>query len=738
MAAFAVWEYIMINKQVELLAPAGNKEAFIGAINAGADAVYLGGEKYSARAYADNFTTEDIIFCIRYAHIRGKKVYLTVNTLMKDFEIDELCDYIAPMYEAGLDACIIQDIGAFTLLKKTFPDMEMHVSTQMTITGVYGAKLLKEMGASRIVPARELSLEEIKSIREETGLEIETFVHGAMCYSYSGQCLFSSILGGRSGNRGRCAQPCRLPYKVTLNGQTTPECYPLSLKDMCTIEHIDTLMDAGIDSFKIEGRMKKPEYSAGVTAIYRKYMDLKQQNPNQALHFNKKDLEKLTKLYIRSERQDGYYFKQNGADMITLDSPSYSGSDDALLQEIQQKYINTSLRLPLTVYASVIYGEKISLTYIYKDISVSVEGELAEPAQKAAMTEENIAKQLTKLGDTSFEATEINVYTDNQSFCSIKALNELRRVAVKKLEDTIIESYGLPACRKHIPQEINIITCNNLSQSSKQGNCIHISTIEQLDAFTEYTKEYNCEGLSHIYIESELFLQNTDLFIKLQNFNYYIALPYVMRKKDYSTIASLIIKSAQMGNRGFLIRNLEEYAFLQEMGYLGEIRADAGIYVWNRYSLEYWSSRVSSVQCPIELNKKEGKSLFKEAPIEKLVYGRIPMMITANCVAKTTSHCLNQQRYNTCAFITDRYNKQFPVTLSCKYCTNIIYNSVPLSLHKELESFSSQVIKKIHFTTENREETKKILKFFLKIAGEELTDPPFKEYTTAHEKRGVQ
>ena len=175
--------------EVELLAPAGNKEAFIGAINAGADAVYLGGEKYSARAYADNFSTEDIIFCIRYAHLRGKKVYLTVNTLMKDFEIEELCDYIAPMYEAGLDACIIQDIGAFTLLKNAFPDMEMHVSTQMTITGIYGAKMLKDMGASRIVPARELSLEEIKYMREETGLEMETFIHGAMCYSYSGQCL---------------------------------------------------------------------------------------------------------------------------------------------------------------------------------------------------------------------------------------------------------------------------------------------------------------------------------------------------------------------------------------------------------------------------------------------------------------------------------------------------------------------------------------------------------------------
>ena len=295
--------------QVELLAPAGNMEAFLGAIHAGADAVYLSGNKYGARAYADNFTTEDLIFCIRYAHIWGRKLYLTVNTLLKANEIQDLREYIQPLYEAGLDACIVQDYGVFQFLKRNFPQMELHASTQMTITGANGASLLKDLGASRIVPARELSLEEIKVMKEETGLEMETFVHGAMCYCYSGQCLFSSILGGRSGNRGRCAQPCRLPYQVSLSDdlatknkhKTQKEYYPLSLKDMCTLEHIEALMDAGIDSFKIEGRMKKAEYAAGVTAIYRKYIDLKKANPTKSLKFQKEDLENLAKLYIRSE-----------------------------------------------------------------------------------------------------------------------------------------------------------------------------------------------------------------------------------------------------------------------------------------------------------------------------------------------------------------------------------------------------------------------------------------------------
>ena len=388
---------------VELLAPAGNIDAFMGAIHAGADAVYLAGTKFGARAYADNFTEEQLIFCIRYAHLFGRKVYLTVNTLMKDEELQELYAYLLPFYEAGLDAVIVQDIGAFQYIKRNFPDMELHVSTQMTITGEYGAELLKEMGASRIVPARELSLEEIVNMKEKTGLAIETFIHGAMCYCYSGQCLFSSILGGRSGNRGRCAQPCRLPYSLDVPGKHMQEWYPLSLKDMCTLEHIGEFMDAGIDSFKIEGRMKKPEYAAGVTAIYRKYIDQKLQNPDKPLRIDKKDWQELTSLYIRSERQNGYYYKQNGADMITLESPAYSGSDDELLERIRQKYIVSSLKLPISIYASFYCGCQVSVTCVSGEFSVTVEGDIMEPAKNQPLTEESIIKQLKKLGDTVFE-----------------------------------------------------------------------------------------------------------------------------------------------------------------------------------------------------------------------------------------------------------------------------------------------------------------------------------------------
>ncbi len=246
-----------MNRKVELLAPAGNYEAFMGALNAGADAVYLGGEKFGARAYADNFTTQEICRALHVAHFMGRKIYLTVNTLFKESEVAQLYAYLLPFYEAGLDGVIVQDLGVFCLLRDWFPKLPLHVSTQMTVTDKGAALFLKEQGAARIVPARELSLLEVRGLKEAAGIEIECFIHGAMCYCYSGQCLFSSILGGRSGNRGRCAQPCRLPYQIYADKDLVMgEGYPLSLKDMCTLEYIPQLIEAGIDSFKIEGRMK--------------------------------------------------------------------------------------------------------------------------------------------------------------------------------------------------------------------------------------------------------------------------------------------------------------------------------------------------------------------------------------------------------------------------------------------------------------------------------------------------
>ena len=443
-----------MSDRVELLAPAGSPEAFYGAINAGADAVYLAGNQYGARAYADNFSQEDLLECLRYAHLFRKRIYLTVNTLMKQEELDKLPEFLAPLVEHGLDGVIVQDFGALCKIHECFPELPLHASTQMNITGVNGARFLKEFHVVRIVPARELTLDEIRTLIRDSGMEIECFIHGAMCYCYSGQCLFSSILGGRSGNRGRCAQPCRLPYQISMNterenikkgSKKAGETYPLSLKDMCTLEILPELIEAGISSFKIEGRMKKAEYAAGVTAIYRKYIDLyydgKYKNPSQ------EDMEYLKRLYIRTETGHGYYEKHNGRDMITLNSPSYTGSDDKQLERIRERYLMKKRKLDVIMQGVFHLNAPAELRIALDQNEpkwITVYGNMVESASQSPISRENIIKQLSKLGESAFQLSAkpdgdaIKLDLDDGVFYSLKLLNELRRTAVNALEEELI------------------------------------------------------------------------------------------------------------------------------------------------------------------------------------------------------------------------------------------------------------------------------------------------------------
>ncbi len=737
-------------KKVELLAPAGNKEAFLGAIHAGADAVYLGGSRFGARAYADNFTEDELIYCIRYAHLFGRRVYLTVNTLVKEMEYSEIYDYLLPFYEAGLDGVIVQDIGVFAFIREHFPDMELHVSTQMTITGKYGAALLKQMGACRIVPARELSLSEIIEMKKATGLEIETFIHGAMCYCYSGQCLFSSILGGRSGNRGRCAQPCRLPYRVQNNQKTTKECYPLSLKDMCTIEHIPALIEAGIDSFKIEGRMKKPEYVAGVTAIYRKYIDAYYKAPQKPFKVSDKDLQKLSSLYIRSERQDGYYFKHNGKEMVTLTQPSYSGSDETLLAEIRNTYLEQTPKMDVAIYGSFIMGENATVTMVMEDLSVTATGDIVQAAQKQPITQDNIKKQLGKLGDSIFRAEHIEITLDEQAFYPLKAINELRRNAVAQLEELLIQSNGFTVHRSSDNRNTGNLTPNNFNVGNLSANklIVSVQTFEQLHAVINSN---HVQRIARLYLDGDMFLpqknkSEANLWQVLESLSceMVISLPYILRSKD-NTYLHQLLKIAQDHAdiiNGFQVRCLEGMGFLQANGYPGKIYTDAGFYVWNQKTLEEWSEYIAGYCIPYELNTAEQRALVSDKiSCEKVFYGRIPMMITANCVARSTEGCrkATNDEGNLLRLI-DRYHKDFPVWVNCEHCMNIIYNSVPLSLHKEWSKWQNTVDMRLDFTIENENTTKAILNYFSKLYENNIDGIhlPFSEYTTGHEKRGVE
>lgn len=752
----------MGKNHVELLAPAGNPEGFYGAIHAGADAVYLGGSRFGARAYADNFTTSELISCIRYAHLWGRRVYLTVNTLVKESEFADIYEYLLPFYEVGLDGVIVQDIGVLAFIREHFPRMEIHASTQMTLTGEYGARLIQDLGACRIVPARELSLDEISHIKQKTGLSIETFIHGAMCYCYSGQCLFSSILGGRSGNRGRCAQPCRLPYEVTINEESRAEGYPLSLKDMCTIEFIPDLIDAGIDSFKIEGRMKKPEYTAGVTAIYRKYIDKyyrdkengeggfeeKEAASRRMLQISPEDRKELSGLYIRSQIQEGYYYKHNGRDMVTLDSPAYSGSDEPLLARIRHDYLENKPKRTIVVRAEFITGRKAMVTFSLEELSVSVEGDMVQEAARQPISRENIEKQLTKLGDSSFVAGKTEITLSPNAFYSLGAMNELRREAVTRLENLLIQANGFPVCRSDAVQPAG------KEDSSTGGICHHQIAVsvrkrEQLLAVCNMLSgENGLGGINRIYPDCDLLINDWETVFPLcqtlaKHCEIIPALPYVIRRRDSRMMDTFLELSRTHSEifSGVLVRSMEGLGMLKYRGYSGKIYTDAGFYIWNKRTLKEWSGEISGFCLPLELRAAEQMDITGEGiRCEKIIYGRIPMMITANCIANTTAGCrknAGEQHVE----LRDRYHKVFPVELNCTHCMNIIYNSVPLSLHRELKKWLPCVNFRLDFTTETEQETREVLTYFKRLSepgfGESLK-PPYRDYTTGHEKRGVE
>ena len=776
------------DNRVELLAPAGSPAAFYGAVNAGADAVYLGGDRFGARAYAENFTQEELVACIQYGRLFGVKVYLTVNTLIKEKELKELTDYIAPFYQAGLDAVIVQDMGVLRVIRNNFPELAIHASTQMTICNIHGTRLLKEMGAKRIVPARELSLKELTDIKKQVDIELETFIHGAMCYCYSGQCLFSSILGGRSGNRGRCAQPCRLPYGVRFEGisedlkdilvdfkditgefrrsRTTggrrDAFYPLSLKDMCTIEHIPALIEAGIDSFKIEGRMKKPEYAAGVTAIYRKYIEyyyklrneLGVRGAHKTYRVESEDIQMLSSLYIRSQVQDGYYFRQNGQEMITLDNPAYSGTDEAVLGGIRKKYLLDRKKLDVEIEAEFVTGQPAKVILRQGCAAGEAEGETVQTALKQPITEENLRKQLSKLGDTHFNAKKMRLKVSNDAFYPLKQINELRRTAAQALEQSILfrkcnrpdQSTDAALAKLNRPNESMLVSARFYDEDNHfcydKGWAISVRALQQIKELVTFQAEAPDIALRRVYVDGDLLIRSRKEVLQfcrhLKNncsCQILIALPYVLRMGDEMYLAELTeqTKAGSLDGLfdGFLIRSFDGIGFFMDGKKHGILRGDACLYTWNRQAVLQLSELLDGFCIPYELNASEQACLLKQHfPWEKIVYARIPMMVTANCVLKTTEGCVRGN--DGCIQLIDRYNKCFPVLRNCMHCTNIIYNSVPFSLHSEVLSLRSICDLRLDFTIETADETRAVLNTFLR--SREFTE----QYTTGHERRGVE
>ena len=462
-----------MNSRVEILAPAGSMESMMAAVHAGADAIYMGGSRFGARAYADNPEEDQFLKAIDYAHLHGCRLYMTVNTLVKEEELDQLYDFLKPYYERGLDAVIVQDLGVWKFIREHFPDLPIHASTQMTVTGWRSAKILKELGATRVVTARELSLQEIAQIRDHVDVEIESFVHGALCYCYSGQCLLSSLIGGRSGNRGRCAQPCRLPYDVLTVGGTPlkgaihqmaegkkaaktwdnrkkndkkseDNRYVLSLKDLCTLDILPDVIESGVYSLKIEGRMKSPRYTAGVVSIYRKYVDYYLEHGRDGYKVDPADRKMLLDLFDRGGFTDGYYLHHNGREMVALkEKPAFREGNQALFDRLDRDYVNKKKQEPLSGHVTVKEGEPLKFALwcaapelLLEEAAdqnpyVEVTGAEVLTAQNQPMGEEKLLKQLNKTGNTPFYFENLTAEISGNCFVPVQALNELRREAFR-------------------------------------------------------------------------------------------------------------------------------------------------------------------------------------------------------------------------------------------------------------------------------------------------------------------
>ena len=427
---------------MELLAPAGSFLCAKAAVTAGADAVYMGGPLFSARAYAESSRDggnreedDQLEKTIRYCHLHGVRVYMTVNTLMKEQEMDGIDAYLRKYADLHVDAFIVQDIGLMAHLRSAFPGIPLHVSTQAAVTGKRYARRLLLLGAKRVVPARELSLPELSGIAS-TGIEVEAFIHGALCYSYSGQCLMSSFLGGRSGNRGRCAGPCRLPYEVYDEHMRKvgeeEERMVLSLKDLCTLNRLRDLEAAGVTSLKIEGRMKSPLYVAGVVSVYRKWLD----HPDLSTGEMEEDFRKLREIFDRGGFTDGYLSRHSGRNMLTLfEKEEKRVPDPEIVKEIREKYLEADSRVKIRGEAVFLCGNEARLTLSTEDGSrtVSVKGPVVENASRRALSEAELREKLEAFGNTGFSLTELKVTCEEGIFVPVSALKKMRQQATELL-----------------------------------------------------------------------------------------------------------------------------------------------------------------------------------------------------------------------------------------------------------------------------------------------------------------
>lgn len=735
----------------ELLSPAGSLEICKAVLNAGADAVYLGGDKFGARAFAKNFTQNDIQEALDFAHMRGKKIFLTVNTLLKNKEIEtELFSYLKPLYAHGLDAVIVQDYGVFQFIHRNFPELALHASTQMSVSNVSGAKFLMEHGAERIVTARELSRLEIRRIYDETGVEIESFIHGALCYCYSGQCLMSSMLGGRSGNRGRCAQPCRLAYQVTDergNLLHKKEKYPLSPKDLCTISQLPQLCESGIYSFKIEGRMKKLEYAAGVTSVYRKYLDLYESCPEH-YRVEDADMERLLAFGNRNGFTAGYYDMRNGRSMMTLTDSSHSSNEaKAAYQAPEETKVPVALKAvfhagkPMQLEAALSGNDTEAESHSEKKVCVS--GEIPGTAQNRPLSEDELRKRLSKTGDTPFCVQHLEIDLEDGLFVPVGQINELRRNALEQLQQAMLRSWRRneavtpqerPTDRKEQNEAIgsgdkpmlNVWLIGSAQQNLNavlENQMVDMVTLESFTNLEAALKEIHAAGKQAGY-----------------------AFPYVLRENSEGLLRKQVSVLKRFDR--IWVRSYDGIGFAKEELHLPaeKLALDAGLYVFsNEAADDFMAAGFAGYTASMELNRKELAHMENEQA-ELMLYGYAPLMISAQCVYKNYASCIKEQKKESGKqpqrlYLNDRYQKQFEVQRDCTNCYNVIYNSQPTCLLHHADEiggldfgahrivFRNESVKQMHGILQQYEDAFR--------SGRKIQPPKEGTYTNGHFRRGV-
>ena len=674
---------------LELLAPAGSPDAVIAAVQNGADAVYLGFGAHNARRGANNFTEEEFIKAVRYCHIRGCKVYVTMNTLIADREMDAALDLARKASKYGADALLVQDLGLVRVLREAVPDLPLHASTQMSIHNLAGVEAAAELGCTRAVLSRELSLEQIREISRHASIETEVFVHGALCFCYSGQCYMSALIGRRSGNRGMCAQPCRLQYSM---GGRMDE-YPLSLKDNCLVDHLRALEDAGVACVKIEGRMKRPEYVAVVTDVYSRCIQ-DERRPTAG------EMERLETAFSRQGFTQGYFLGQKGPDMLGRRDAD-DKSADRLFASARRAYgEGERRRLGVKFYVVLEAGQPIRAAAEDVDgVHAVVSGPVPEPALRASLTEASLAEQFSKTGGTPYYALDIQVKADSGLFLPASAVNDLRRRLITELKEARAKNPERRSLEPPAPPEGH-------NYQTDPVRIYQVLSAEQL------TEELAALAPDYLYVPVEVISDSPERLEPFQRRGVKLVavLPRVVTDDQNLELEDMLRVAAENGVEEALIGNLGHILPARKAGM--RLRGDFGLNVFNSHTEEMLRhTGMLSVTASFELRMAQIRDLQKSVDTEMIVYGRLPCMITEQCAIKNSAGRCNCHIPNQ---LVDRRGSAFPVVRAFG-CRNVIYNAYKLYLGDKQDDYSTAGLwgARLLFTTETPAECVAVARSYL-------------------------